>query len=153
MIGKEFPSHNRLRMNLQGHTLNGLEQNVFGYDPSWALYKEMHEAAGKRCETRKLFHQNPSHHLLERALPCELGLAHRRTVFLPWTCGYRRGATTVVVALEDDPRSSQGTAEVAGGDDRLARTLDDRLRPLHRHARRWTINYDHFINKIGRAHV
>ena len=110
----------------------------------------MLEAIGREAirETHKLFHRNPSHHLLERALPCELVLAHRCTAFLPWTCGYRRGATTVTVALKDEPRSSQGTAEVAGGDDRLARTLDDRLRPLHRRARRWTVDYDHYIDAL-----
>ena len=65
-----------------------------------------------------------------RALPCDLVLAHRRTVFLPWTCGYRRGATAVAVALEDDPRLRQES-------DRLLYE-DDRPRPLHRRALRWT---------------
>ena len=63
-------------------------------------------------------------------------------------CGYRGGATTIAVAFEDDPRSSQGTAEVTGGDDRLARTLDDRLRPLHHRTRRWTIDYDQYIDAL-----
>ena len=51
-------------MNLQGHTLNGLEQtstdtirqNVFGWDPSRALYNEMIEVMGgerNRGDTRQ----------------------------------------------------------------------------------------------------
>lgn len=75
--------------------------------------------------------------IFPRALLCDLVLAHWRTVFLSWTCGYRRGASAVAIALKDDPQSSQGIAEVAGGDNRL-----------HRHARRWTIDYDHFIDVL-----
>ena len=66
----------------------------------------MHEAVGTyETDTQhELLIRNPSRHLLERALPYELVLAHRRTVFHPWTCGYRRGATAVAIVLEDDPR-------------------------------------------------
>ena len=60
-------------------------------------------------------------------------------MFLPWTCGYRRGATAIAVALEDDPRSSLGTAEV------LKETIDSRGR--------WTIDYDHCINVLERRMI
>ena len=67
----------------------------------------MHEAVGTtkkddvRCSTETLAA------IFSRALPCELVLAHRRAVFHPWTCGYRRGAAAVAVALKDDPRLRQ----------------------------------------------
>ena len=86
----------------------------------------MHEAIGTHETECELLHRNPSRHLLERALPCELVQAHRRTVFYLWTCGYRRGATAVAVALEDDPR--------------LLKESDWLLEE--------TIDYDHFIDVL-----
>ena len=61
-------------------------------------------------------------------------LAHRRKVFLPWTCGYHRGATAVAVALEDDPQLLKGS------DWLLEETIDSR--------ERWTIDYDHYIDML-----
>lgn len=130
-------------MNLAGHTLNGLEQT----------YSDRIHHGLYSTRRHELLHKNPSCHLLERALPCELVLAHRRAMFHPWTCGYHRGATTVAVALKDDPRlhkECNWLLEETIGVGRST-TLDDRLRWTIDYVGRsttWTIDHDHFIDAL-----
>lgn len=95
---KGFPSHNRLCMNLTGHTLNGLEQTSTDMIRQTCsdrirhehYMKEMHEAI-RRVRVNVTDQTHESHDLscstetlatiFLRALPCDLVLAHRRMVF------------------------------------------------------------------------
>ena len=49
MVEKEFLSHNRLRMNLQGHTLNGLEQTSTDTIRQTCLDRIRHGHYIRRC--------------------------------------------------------------------------------------------------------
>ena len=75
---------------------------------------------------------------LREPFPHELVLAHRRVVFLPWTCGYHRGATTLLRlrTIRDLDKELQRLLE---------ETIDSRGRR--------TIDYDHYIRNAQQVRL
>ena len=132
-------------MSLQGHTLNGLEHTSTDTIRQTCSDRIPHGHYIRRClrlsgtrETRELLYRNPSRHLPE-SFAVRLGAGTPA-----YGCSFPGRVDTIEALL----RLLLRLRTIRDLHKELKRAQDDRLRPLHQRARRWTIDYDQYIDAL-----